>query len=536
MSPPLAIIVLIGAEDQRVTRQDRSRVFAHLLADKAALYRAILEVFVQSKQRFLLHLRPSDVATAIDLSKFSSIEEGGLEVALGQLVEWRNIDAHPDTADVSSVEEFYRARFLYQLTPEGEAVERALQVFDEVLRKPGELQTAALGDIRVLLEELLALATHENVDGGKVHRTLSALCNRFDELTSRAQAFLGSLQRTIDLHGIEVADFITYKQTLIDYLERFIGELVIAQADISNVLSRVEQSGTEVLLNLAAQRDLTDAVITSAEQLTQTAHMWRDRWSGLRAWFVSSASGQPQADILRARARSAIPALLSAVAGINERRVTRSDRSVDLRVLARWFAQTRSEREAHQLWRAAFALSPSRHLLIDAQTVAARDAQPVPPQTSWLDAPPLLVTARLRATGSYVRRGRPNTVIDRSEAKKKLAEIAATEAAQIDSAQRSLADRSRIRLSDIGRLEHHEFELFLDLLGEALSRKLHPAESVEAASTDGTLTIKLDPTEDALTATIETPSGLFTGPDHWVVIRPSFTNGTARPSDKDVID
>ena len=41
--------------------------------------------------------------------------------------------SHPDTADVATVEEFYRPRYLFQLTAEGEAAERAIAFYDEML-------------------------------------------------------------------------------------------------------------------------------------------------------------------------------------------------------------------------------------------------------------------------------------------------------------------------------------------------------------------------------------------------------------------
>jgi hypothetical protein len=36
-------------------------------------------------------------------------DAGGLEAALAKLCEWRNLEAHRDTADVATVEEFYPA-------------------------------------------------------------------------------------------------------------------------------------------------------------------------------------------------------------------------------------------------------------------------------------------------------------------------------------------------------------------------------------------------------------------------------------------
>jgi hypothetical protein len=39
---------------------------------------------------------------------------------------WGNLESHPDTARVSSLSDFYRARFLYRLSQGGEAVEASL--------------------------------------------------------------------------------------------------------------------------------------------------------------------------------------------------------------------------------------------------------------------------------------------------------------------------------------------------------------------------------------------------------------------------
>jgi uncharacterized protein (TIGR02677 family) len=492
----------------------RLRAFAYVTADKAPLYRAVMRVFLEAKTSFTLHLRPQEVAAALP----ESVELDGVEAALAALREWGNVEAHPDTADVATVEEFYRPRYLYQLTPEGEAAERALAAYEAALAQRGELQSAALGDIAGLLGELAALGEAPEADGAKVHRTLRALRDRFEELTARAQAFMSSLQRTIDLQGVEVARFLAYKETLIGYLERFIGELVIAAADIGATIGRIEAHGVDELLRLAAGRDLADALDPTPADHAAAFASWQARWAGLRSWFVGRPQAPAQAEVLRARARAAIPALLLAVAGIHDRRVTRSDRGADLRTLARWFAEADSDAAAHRLWRAAFGLAPARHLLVDAATLDAQAERPVPAGTSWLEAPPLRIAPRLRASGRHVRRGRPNDVIDRSDAKALLVAAAAEEARQLEAARRRLATGARARLSDLGRLDPAEFALFLDLLGDALSVRIGAAETVEVASSDGTMHVRLEPAADGRTATIETSAGRFSGPDHYITI------------------
>jgi len=501
----------------------RLRAFAHVNAEKVHQYRAIMRAFMEAKARFAIHLRPPEILVALSEKDLPEpMDAAAVDAALGSLCEWGNLEAHQDTADVSTVEEFYRPRYLYQLTPEGEAAERAIAVYWESVRQPGELQAAALGDIRDRLHEIHELALLDSPDEAKVHLTLRSLRERFDELTSQAQTFIGGLQRTIDLQGIDVETFLSYKETLIQYLERFIGELLVATVEIADVLQRIEFAGVEGLLQIAARRDLVDALAPTEEEHEATIRIWRTRWQGLRGWFVGRPDTPSQAEVLRARARSAIPALLSAVASIHDRRVTRSDRATDLRTLARWFAEADTDRDAHRLWRAAFALTPARHLRIDADTLDNRDANPVSPKISWLRAPPLLICPRLRRTGHYTRRGRPSNVVDFSADKARLAELAEAEAEQITAAQQRLATGKRMRLSQIGHLDPVEFNLFLDLLGEALTKKVRPDHVVEASSADGALNIQLAPTEDGDVATIRTPKGLFSGVDHFVLISKSF--------------
>jgi uncharacterized protein (TIGR02677 family) len=115
---------------------------------------------------------------------------------------------------------------------------------------------------------------------------------------------------------------------------------------------------------------------TRSTRATRTAaarESWRARWAGLVGWFLPDGDRPAQAELLRARARAAIPALLQAIAEVNERRLSRSDRAGDLRQLARWFAACDTDADAHRLWRAAFALAPARHLTVDHDTLSERD-------------------------------------------------------------------------------------------------------------------------------------------------------------------
>ena len=505
------------------------RPFGHLTTPNAALYRRVMAVFVDAKRRFAVHLRPEDVREALIAGGDEPIDLADLTELLNKLSsdEWGNLRADPDTGRVTTVEDFHRARFLYQLTKRGEAAEEALQSYDNALGRRGALQAVALVDIATQLRSLHGLAEVDEPDTAKVHLLLRGLTDRFTDLADNAQAFMSSLQRSIDLHDADAESFVAYKDRLIDYLERFVKDLVATGAEIAALVERIEHSDVDRLLAAVAWREAEDAAPDAAPGAAENprqlafdhAHAtWRQRWQGFRQWFVSAPHHPSQAKLLRARARAAIPQLLQVVSTLNERRTGRSDRSADFRTLARWFAQAPDDASLHRLWRSAFGLQSSRHLTIPAATLAERDEHPVAPTTPWVQAPPLSISPQLRRTGSYERRGKPNRVLDRSEARRHLAELVNKQAAQTAEARRRLATARPTRLAELDQLDPTAFALFLRLLGDALTARRPAQRRVVTTTADGTMEIRMTSLDEGAFAEIRTTDGILRGPDHLVEI------------------
>lgn len=506
----------------------RFESFTHLTAQNAPLYRQVMGAFVAAKRGFVVHLRPEDVHAAL-VPERPELDPGTVGDALAQLVEWGNLRADPDTSRVTTVEDFHRARFLYQLTPRGQAVERALEAYDEQLGRRGALQAVALSDIAEWLRGLLALAGEREPDPMRVSLLLRDLVGRCEDLAGNAQAFMGSLQRTIDLYDADLETFQAYKDRLVDYLERFVRDLLVTGAEIAQLLGALEQADVERLLALSARRDAEDAAPGGearehpGEDPREQAFVaglaaWRERWLGLRRWFLSEPERPSQAKLLRARARAAIPQLLAVVETLNERRSGRSDRAADFRTLARWFAHAPDDDVLHRLWHVAFGLSPARHLSVDADTLAARIEQPVAAATPWAQAPPLQISPRLRRTGSYERRGRPNRIRSRAEERRALEQLTARQVAETAAARARLHTGGPLHLSQLGELDPAAFGLFLTLLGDALGARRPGQREVVTTTADGSLRIRLAVLDGGATAEIHTPDGVLRGPDHLVEI------------------
>jgi len=416
-----------------------------------------------------------------------------------------------------TLEDFQRRRMIYQLSPAGEAAERALGVYDRTFGERGELQSVALQDIAAQLVALATAMRADEPDVPLIHNGLRSLTSIFSDLAENATAFMGSLQRSIDLQDADLDAFIAYKDRLIGYIDRFISDLAVRGQRIAHELTTFSDSAVLRMCNLVAARELEDRPpddeADPQDELRAAADRWQGRWQGLVNWFVSTPSRKSEADLLRVSARSAVPQLLQLVAILIERQSGRTDRSTDFLTLAEWFAQLPDDASRHRLWRSAFGLTPSRHLSVPTDTTDAWANSGARPGAAWLDAPPITISPRLRATGLWERRGPGAKIIDRSEAKRFLAEQAQEAKARADAARKRLAARTPARLSELGNLDEGEFRLLLLILGDATSA-LRTADQAQIVSSDGGLAITIRCPDDGTQAVVKSPAGTLTGPDY----------------------
>ncbi|MDR1151136.1 MAG: TIGR02677 family protein [Bifidobacteriaceae bacterium] len=496
--------------------------FAYVTAPKARLYRRIMRAFVAEKERFAVHLRPEAVAGRL-AAHGDPVQMEELVGAIDALArpEWGNLLAFPDTSRVSTLEDFRRRRMIYQLSQPGEAAEEALAAYDRSLGERGELQAVALENIAAQLRALAAAIREDPLDAPRVHSGLISLTTIFKDLADNAAAFMSSVQRSIDLHDADLDAFIAYKDQLIRYIDRFVQDLVVRGQQIASELGAFAPVDVDRLCLLVADRELADrppaAGADPHEERQSLAERWRERWRGLVDWFVATPERQSEAALLRAKARSAVPALLQVVAALAERQSGRSDRSTDFLALAEMFAHVPDDAARHRLWRCAFGLTSARHLMVTHTTLDDPGFRDTRPGTPWEQAPPVAISARLRATGRYELPGPSRHVKDRAEARGLLAAGASDVARQADKALACLAARTPARLSELGDLGSEEFDLLLALVGDAIAA-LGDGPEASVASSDGGVIVRMTRAQDGRRARIRTRTGTLHGPDHAIEI------------------
>src|SRR6266568_351830 len=151
--------------------------------------------------------------------------------------------------------------------------------------------------------------------------------------------------------------------------------------------------------------------------------------------------------------------------------------------------------------------------------LAHPDPELVSPSCSWSQAPPVEVSPLLRSSGRVERFSRTARIRDVTKVKAERAERARAERAELQAAW-SLLDTGggSMALSGFGALDHVLFERLLELLGRALTTNPDRNGIRRTTTSDGRIEIVLRAAAPGRTAVLNTPLGIFRGPDYVIEV------------------
>jgi uncharacterized protein (TIGR02677 family) len=476
-------------------RRDRQRLLAHAVEEGAPLYRAIMHVFVTAADSYHLRLRVDDVASRLEpVGQYPHpVTAEELNYRLGKLCEWGNLHRDRDEALTTTLAEFETRGFVYDLTPGGEKAHLAIEDLDRGLQAVGGLQSTVLRRIVDLLR-LTADNTSRGAaaDGEQLYNTLNELHTIFRTLTANATLFMQQVSRVLYAATLDPETFNNFKAETVAYLTTFIDDVEVLAHDVSTQLRRlseVDEPSQSAALRLAAAASGEFSIENPERDLAgEYIHQAEERLAGLAEWFTGNRDNASRAELLREAARSAVLGILRAVERLRDSLNQPVGQGDSLLKMAQLFAAAPDDERAHELWRAAFGLTSSRHL-----SWAHPDADQIAARTSWWDSPPVEVPASLRATGHSDTIRRATRVPDRSAAKRRNREKARAEQARAAEAVAALLELGERPLAELPPLPQPAFALLHQLLEIALRVRPDSSGRHTAVSLDGRYRITLTP-------------------------------------------
>ncbi len=473
-----------------VDEREQLQVLRAAVEPTAPLYAAVLGILVAAKERYQVQVRTEEIARELTAAGHDTTS---LTQYLEQLRDWGAVTWTQDTSRVARLEDFHRRRELWQLTAAGHAAHDAVLAVLGAAEHAGSLQRALFRDIR---ENLGALgAAVDAVDATAVYLRMRDLDGALRDLAANARDFHASMARLRQEHDLAPERFLAYKELLIDYLQRFLDDLVRYRLQIAALVADVEGRGLDRVVALAAEGDDSRNVFTDDDP----AQRWRARWDGLAAWFSHRRTQKAGVEELAAATTTAIRDLMAFLRKLTESESRPITRASELLHLARWFLRS-DPAEAHRLFDAAFGLGAPQHL-----GQPEHDPDATPAGASWWDAPPVDVPVSLRRRGKQAPAPPPARATDFSATKARLAaEHAERRAARLDAGRRLAA-----RPLEARRVTAGEFALLLELLDRGLHQRPLVGEfKVEVESEGARLILATAPAD----TTVVAPGGTLTLP------------------------
>jgi uncharacterized protein (TIGR02677 family) len=455
-------------------------LFRFTTTERAELHTAALRAFGVANERLETSLTLDDVQQRLrDVGWSEQVTDDELTASLVSLRQWGLIDS---------------AQHRYGLTKLGEAAYAGIQHALETLTSSGSLQTAVLDAIADRLDELSS-----TTDDRRTFTALQELESHVKALQTNTARFNSELQRLLRDEQADLATFQDVKRTTITYLRDFISDLDARKQRIREAIGTIDSASVH-------QRAKEGA------DLYQDEH-WLDHrakaWNSLRTWFHDTP---PRVDELQDVARKAIVSLLRVLDRISEQRKRPTNTSADFKALARWFARTETEEEAHELFNAAFGLFPARHAHL-----AHADGELIPSGEPWHNTPPVKLSPQLRTTGKQEHIGSTGKIRNVDEVRRNRREQAQRERSELEHAWRQIQTDGPIRISTLTKLDHDTFHRLIDLVGRALGSDPDSTGTRTAGTSDGRMQINLRNARGW--ASITTQKGTLSGPDYVIDVQ-----------------
>ena len=487
---------------------DARLLFRYLGGDEWTEYRAILAVFADT---YFSDFSPAEVH-----ARLASSPESGLahlsEDTIGDRLEglrrWGNLEASSDVGRPTSIDDYYRRRHRYLITPAGQQV---FDLVERVLASVHEVADPQPGRLSDLRRHLQLLADHasrgfRDLDSEAATAAVRAVFDTHERFADELTGFFRQLAQWQNRYDLDTDEVQLLAGVIVGYVGERLHEIEQMRRPVTRCLEAVV-SQIDALLPLIdgglAER-VSQAGLSVDVHVQRTRGTSADDWRLLRGWFFDAPGRPARLTQLTDQTLAAVRTLTANLSRLSRLGTLTTSRRADFLRLARFVDAAANERHAHDVVAAALGLGASRH----GGLPSADSDDPVPTSTPWRDAPRAVVPISLRERGSRPPPPPPAPMRDRSAAQMRMRERLERQRIEREAAATELLSLAGAGGSiDGARMSVAAFALLRDLIGTA-GHQTPDANGTRTARMEG-LRCEMR-RSDCHTTTVHSPFGRFT--------------------------
>lgn len=436
----------------------------YLTVANAWRYRSILRYCYRQHERLRHYLPLEEIYSVLKFSPhFQDYAEEQLQQDLDQLVTWKNLIPRQETGRVSTIEEFKKRKFRYQLTPYTIEIERMVvglenlgegfggslerTLFDRLLQALMRLtENAETTSVKVNLEAgntaILSGFKIFHRTNEEIHVLWQDLYQDFRKLTENATDYLAHLQSEKVEEKMMTEAFLVYKEAITEYLRNFMASLQRTAFRIEGILKEASVAFSRELAARLAEYELSIPRMDVSISRELFIERFLDEWEGLKIWFLGDETRESDLIYLQNATNEAIRRLTRFAQRLGENHHNIRSRRMDYLHLAQWFARLESVTAAHELSACVFGAFHTRHLLVNrAKQTESYDVEVWDEPSSQV-----IIRPKIRA---YHEKTKASAVRDQSEQKKAVMEVYLREKEAEQRLLESLMENNRIVIREL---------------------------------------------------------------------------------------
>lgn len=333
---------------------------SYLTAENARRYRVILRFFYMQYEKIKYWMEQDEVHRELcTYDEFADYTMEQCRQDMDALVNWGNLLTMQDTKRVTSIEAFKSRQYRYQLSEYTVEIERMTIRLEKLFVEGASLEPTLLEKIRRELEKLNGIADKPALT---VYSWWNDLNNDFIRLNQNYQDYMRDLNSAKAEELMKTAEFILYKDKLIEYLRSFVKGLQLNVGIIEGIIRRITQEELEQIILKVVEYEMSIPRLDLELNFEELYEKGRGRFQSMKEWFAESAGVPSEASRLFDMTNESIRKITRYATQISEQFTSGANRKEEYRKLCETFLACSDLRQAHCLSAVVFGVERPMHL------------------------------------------------------------------------------------------------------------------------------------------------------------------------------